>query len=175
LQVRLPYLYVLGDLSTPHIPPLSSVRVDRNTDFINCGSTDQITIHENTTAYNKYRVRSRVLIDVSKADTSTICFGQRSSFPLGCSPAGIQGLAHPDGELATARACAKKGVPMAISSFANYSIKDIRSAGLGVGPIKHAMQMYTLKNRELEEGIIREAERQGCTAIFLTADSPVLG
>ncbi|KAK3055569.1 hypothetical protein LTR09_003489 [Extremus antarcticus] len=144
-------------------------------DFINCGSTDQITIHENTTAYNKYRVRSRVLIDVSKADTSTICFGQRSSFPLGCSPAGIQGLAHPDGELATARACAKKGVPMAISSFANYSIKDIRSAGLGVGPIKHAMQMYTLKNRELEEGIIREAERQGCTAIFLTADSPVLG
>ncbi len=64
---------------------------------------------------------------------------------------------------------------MAISSFANYSIKDIRSAGLGVGPIKHAMQMYTLKNRELEEGIIREAERQGCTAIFLTADSPVLG
>lgn len=116
-----------------------------------------------------------MLIDVSKADTSTTCFGQRASFPLGCSPAGIHGLAHPDGELATARACARKGVPMAISSFANYSIADIRSAGLSVAPIKHAMQMYTLKDQALEESIIREAEKQGCTAIFLTADSPVLG
>ena len=84
-------------------------------------------------------------------------------------------MAHPDGELATSRACAKKGVPMAVSSFANYPVKEIREAGLSVGPIKHAMQMYTLKDRDLELGIIREAEKQGCTAIFLTADSPVLG
>lgn len=84
-------------------------------------------------------------------------------------------MAHPDGELATSRACARKGINMAISSFANYSVNEIRDAGLGVAPIKHAMQMYTLKDRELELSIIREAEKQGCTAIFLTADSPVLG
>ena len=144
-------------------------------DFINSGSTEQVTIAENTAAYAKYRVRSRVLIDVSKADTSTTCFGKKVSFPLGISPAGIQALAHPDGELATARACARKGVNMAISSFANYHIKDIRQAGLSIGPIKHAMQMYTFKDRNLERSVIREAEKQGCTAIFLTADSPVLG
>jgi (S)-2-hydroxy-acid oxidase len=97
------------------------------------------------------------------------------SFPLGCSPAGIQAIAHPDGETATARACAKKGVPQAISSFASFSIKDIREAGLSKGPYKTAMQMYTLKTRDLELKIIQEAERQGCSAIFLTADSPVLG
>ena len=84
-------------------------------------------------------------------------------------------MAHPDGELATSRACAKAGVNMGISSFANYSVKEIRAAGLGVGPIKHAMQMYTLKDRELELSLIRNAEAEGCTAIFLTADSPVLG
>jgi len=44
-----------------------------------------------------------------------------------------------------------------------------------VSEIKHAIQMYTLKDRELELSIIREAESQGCSAIFLTADSPVLG
>ena len=64
---------------------------------------------------------------------------------------------------------------MGISSFANYTIKDIRDAGLGVGPIKHGIQMYTLKDRELQLSIIQEAEKQGCTAVFLTADSPVLG
>ena len=84
-------------------------------------------------------------------------------------------MAHPNGELATSRACARKGIPMAISSFANYAIKDIRHAGLSVGPIQHAIQMYTLKDRDFERSILREAEAQGCTAIFLTADSPVLG
>lgn len=85
-------------------------------------------------------------------------------------------MAHPDGELATARACATKRVSMGISSFANYPIRSIRQASLEVDhQTKHAMQMYTLKDRELELNIIREAEQQGCSAIFLPADSPVLG
>lgn len=134
-----------------------------------------MTINENTLAYQKYRVRSRVLIDVSKADTSVECFGKKISFPLCISPAGIQAMAHPDGELATSRACAKAGVNMAISSFANFPVKEIREAGLSFGPLKHAQQLYTLKDRELELSIIRNAEANGCTAIFLTADSPVLG
>ncbi|KAK4539134.1 hypothetical protein LTR36_001457 [Oleoguttula mirabilis] len=144
-------------------------------DFYNSGSTDQITIHENTTAYAKYRVRPRVLVDVSKCDPSTFCLGRKVAFPLGVSPAGLQAMAHPDGEVATARACARKGINMGISSFANYTIEDIRSAGLAVGGIGHAIQLYTMKDRELELRIIRQAEAQGCTAVFLTADSPVLG
>lgn len=64
---------------------------------------------------------------------------------------------------------------MAISSFASYSLKDVREAGLSIGPIRHAAQMYSLKNLDLERSIIQEAEKQGCSAIFLTADSPVLG
>ena len=63
-------------------------------------------------------------------------------------------MAHPDGELATARANARRKVwTMAVSSFATYPVKEIREAGLSVGPIKHAMQMYTLKDRDLELGI----------------------
>jgi len=84
-------------------------------------------------------------------------------------------MAHPDGELATSRACAKAGVNMGISSYANHNIKQVREAGLEVGPINHAMQLYTMRDRALELRIIREAENQGCKAIFLTADSPVLG
>ncbi|KAK5704672.1 hypothetical protein LTR17_021674 [Elasticomyces elasticus] len=144
-------------------------------DFFNSGSADQITIHENSTAYRKYRIRPRVLVDVSKADSSTMCLGRRVTFPLGVSPAGLQGMAHPDGERATARACARRGINMAISSFANYSVKEIRDAGLSIGPINHAMQLYTMKDRDLELKIIRKAEAEGCIAIFLTADSPVLG
>lgn len=146
-----------------------------NPDFYNSGSTEQVTINENSTAYSKYRVRPRVLVDVSKCDTSTQVFGQKIKFPLSVSPVGLQAMAHPDGELATSRACAKVGVNMGISSYTNHNVKQVREAGLSVGPINHAMQLYTMRDRELELRIIREAEKQGCKAIFLTADSPVLG
>lgn len=136
-----------------------------------------ITVNENQTAYLKYRLRPRVLVDVSRIDTTMTLFGQRIDFPLGIAPAGIHAMAHPDGELATSRAASKRRIHMAVSSFSNYSVEDVRTAGLNVGPgsIAHAMQLYTMKDRQQQERIIKRAESAGCTAIFLTADSPVLG
>lgn len=84
-------------------------------------------------------------------------------------------MAHPHGELATARACATKNVHMGISSYANYSIEDIVAAGRSKGSIQHGMQLYTMYDRDLELRIIQRAEKSGCKAILLTADSPVLG
>jgi len=134
-----------------------------------------VTIHENSSAFSKYRLRPRVLVDVSGVDTSTTVFGRQITFPLSVSPTGLQAAAHPDGELATSRACARKGVNMAISSFSNHTIEAVRHAGTELGPISYAIQLYTMKDRPLQERIIRNAEAAGCSAIFLTADSPVLG
>lgn len=135
------------------------------------------TLNANTAAFAKYRLRPRVLVDISKCSTETTIFNSRNSiaFPLGISPAGLQSMAHPTGELATSRAAAKRGINMAISSFSNYSVHDVRRAGLSVGPITHAMQLYSMRDRGLQERIVRQAEAEGCKAIFLTADSPVLG
>lgn len=144
-------------------------------EFYNSGSTEQITIRDNSAAFNKYRLRPRVLRDVSKADMSTTVLGQKVAFPLGISPAGLQRMAHNDGEVGTSRACAKFSIPMAISSFANYSVEEIVQAGQAITPIPHAMQLYTMKDKALQERIIRRADAMGVKAIFLTADSPVLG
>ncbi|KAF2759714.1 (S)-2-hydroxy-acid oxidase [Pseudovirgaria hyperparasitica] len=144
-------------------------------EFYNSGSREQVTVHENTSAYRKYRLRPRVLVDVSHADPSTILWNRSITFPLCISPAGLQAMAHPDGELATTRACAARGINMAVSSFANYSVEDIRAASSDIGPIDHAMQLYTLRDRDLQLRMIKRAEAAGCKAIFLTADSAVLG
>ncbi len=65
---------------------------------------------------------------------------------------------------------------MAISSFSNYPITDVRNVGKSIDPdICHAIQLYTMKDRALQERIVRSAEEAGCAAMFLTADSPVLG
>lgn len=114
-----------------------------------------------------------MLIDVSQLSTSTTCLDRTIKFPLGISPAGLQAMAHPGGELATSRACANMGINMAISSFANYPVRDITSTGNR--GVHYAMQLYMMKDRGLQESIIKAAEEAGCKAIFLTADSPVLG
>lgn len=64
---------------------------------------------------------------------------------------------------------------MGVSSFTNHSIEEVRKASHKVGTIKHAMQLYTMKDRVLQERVIKRAEAAGCVAILLTGDSPVLG
>lgn len=146
------------------------------TEFYNSGSTDQRTITENSSSLrDKFRLRSRVLVDVKKLDTSTICLGSRIKFPLGIAPAGIHKMAHRDGELAAARAATNWNIPMGISSFASYDVPDITGPRGSQRKIPHAMQLYPMQDRGLQERIIQKAEAAGCKAIFLTGDSPVLG
>jgi (S)-2-hydroxy-acid oxidase len=144
----------------------------QRTEFYNSGSTDQLTVKANSASMDRLLLRSRVMVNVANCDTSTMVWGQKIAFPLGVAPAGIQAMAHPDGELATVRACKAKGNAMGISSFANYHISEIRANGTEVPLV---MQLYTMKDRQLMERMMQRAEKQGCKAIFLTADSPVLG
>ncbi|RVX74821.1 hypothetical protein B0A52_01098 [Exophiala mesophila] len=159
-------------------------------DFINDGSTHQTTIAENSSAFGKYRLRSRVLVDVSDLDTSTICLGRRVKFPLGLAPSGLHGLVHADAEAATSRAAAAMNVNMGISSYANLPTEEIiraaktspaAAAATDTGyaddtlPISFAQQMYTMRDKALQTRILRKAQSAGCSAVFLTGDSPVLG
>ncbi|KAJ5897787.1 hypothetical protein N7504_008075 [Penicillium tannophilum] len=163
-------------LSISDLESAGSKRLPISTrDFFNSGATTQVTVRENSTAYQKYRILPRVLKDVSNVSTKIPLFGRDIAFPLCVSPAGLQAMAHPDGELATSRACAKYGVNMGISSYANHTVEQITAAGKEIGPIHHVMQLYSMKDREKEEQVVRRAEAAGCKAIFLTADSPVLG
>ncbi|OJJ56505.1 hypothetical protein ASPSYDRAFT_156612 [Aspergillus sydowii CBS 593.65] len=144
-------------------------------EFFNAGATNEVTLYDNSAAYRKYRLLPRVLKDVSNVNTKIPLFDKEISFPLCASPAGIQAMAHPDGELATSRACANMGVHMGVSSYANYTVEQIIEASKEVGPINHAMQLYIMNDKPKQERIVRRAEAAGCKAIFLTADSPVLG
>ncbi|KAJ5313570.1 uncharacterized protein N7443_000454 [Penicillium atrosanguineum] len=144
-------------------------------EFFNSGATNQVTVRENSSAYQKYRLLPRVLKDVSQVSTKISVFGREIAFPLCVSPAGLQGMAHPDAELATSKACAKAGVNMGVSSYANHSVEQITTTGKEIGPIYHVMQLYSMTDREKEARIVCRAEASGCKAIFLTADSPVMG
>ncbi|KAJ5227158.1 uncharacterized protein N7469_007164 [Penicillium citrinum] len=131
-----------------------------------------ISLRENESAYDRYRIRPRILVNVEDIDTSTEILGTKVTLPFGFSPSASHQLAHPEGELATSRAAAKHGIAMGLSSYSNYPLEDVAAQGLG-NP--YAMQMCVLKDRALTVQLLDRAEKAGYKALFLSVDVPVLG
>lgn len=163
----------LNCLTIDELQKLAAPRMDKQTrDYYNEGADSGSTVLENITAYNKYRIRPRVLRDVSRIDTSVSVLGQKNSIPLGVAPTAMQCLAHEDGELATARACKKAGVVMGLSSFSTSSLEDVAKES---GDNAHALQLYLFEEREHSRKLIARAKKAGYKAVFLTVDTPLLG
>jgi (S)-2-hydroxy-acid oxidase len=164
----------LNCLTIEELEKLAAERMDKQTrDYYNEGADAGSTLAENMSAYQKYRIRPRVLRDVSAIDTSVSLFGHKNSIPLGVAPTAMQGLAHPDGELATARACKNSSVVMGLSSFSTTSLEDVKGA-LGA---EHpgVLQLYLFEDREESQRLIQRAKKAGYKAVFLTVDTPMLG
>ena len=97
-------------------------------DYYRSGAHDEHTLRENVDAYRRLLLRPRFLIDVSRLDTSVSVLGERLRSPLCVAPTAMQRMAHPDGELATARACVKRGALMILSSLSTTSLEDVAAA-----------------------------------------------
>lgn len=163
----------LNCLTIEELGKLAAERMDKQTrDYYNEGADSGSTLLENIQAYKKYRIRPRVLRDISLIDTSASLFGTPTSIPLGVAPTAMQCLAHPDGELATARACRKAGIPMGLSSFATTSLEDVAAAS-GDNPL--VLQLYLFEERAHSAKLIARAKAAGYKAVFLTVDTPMLG
>ncbi len=140
-------------------------------DYYASGACDQVTLGENQAAFARIAVKPRVLVDVSRRDLSTTVLGQPVSFPVLIAPTAFQQLAHPKGEVATARAAAASGTLMVLSTLATCSIEEVaKAAG---GPLW--FQLYVYKDRGATRALVERAEAAGCTALVLTVDAPVLG
>jgi (S)-2-hydroxy-acid oxidase len=164
----------LNCLTISELEKLAAERMDKQTrDYYNEGADSGSTLAENISAYQKYRIRPRVLRDISAIDTTASIFGYQNSIPLGVAPTAMQGLAHSEGELATARACKKMGVVMGLSSFSTTSLEDVKGA---LGPDHPgALQLYLFEDRDESQNLIQRAKKAGYKAVFLTVDTPVLG
>ncbi|KAH7402923.1 FMN-dependent dehydrogenase [Pyrenochaeta sp. MPI-SDFR-AT-0127] len=141
-------------------------------EYFNGGAMDMITLQDNVSAYDRYKIRPRVLRNVSNVDTSAELLGTKVTFPCGLSPSAMHCLAHPDGELATSRAAAQKNVPMVLSSYSNTSLEDVIAQGSN-NP--YMMQMCIVRDRNITLQLLERAEKMGYKALFLSVDVPVLG
>ncbi|MBE8521585.1 alpha-hydroxy-acid oxidizing protein [Amycolatopsis sp. H6(2020)] len=145
-------------------------------DYFAGGAQDEITLRENEEAYKRLRLIPRVLRGSDKRDLSIELLGTPSSMPILVAPTAFHRLAHPDGELATARAAARAGTIMIVSMAATTAIEDIAAAAREVAPDPGLwFQLYLQPDLEFSEAIVRRAEAAGVKAFVVTVDSPVLG
>src|SRR5690606_2505770 len=97
--------------------------------------------------------------------------GHQVSMPLLVAPTAFHRLAHPDGELATARATGAAGTIMILSTLSNTRVEDVIAAA--TGPVW--FQLYVYRDREVTRALVERAEAAGCQALVLTVDAPLLG
>jgi isopentenyl diphosphate isomerase/L-lactate dehydrogenase-like FMN-dependent dehydrogenase len=113
-------------------------------DYYAGGAEDERTIADNCQAFRRIKLRPRVLIDVGKRDLTTEVLGQPIAFPVLLGPTTYQRLAHPDAEIASARAAAAAGTIFIVPTEGHYSVREIATAA--PGPLW--FQLYTFGGRE---------------------------
>ena len=138
--------------------------------YIAGGAGSEATMRANRAAFDRWRIRPRMLTGNVQRDLSADVLGLRSPAPFLLAPIGVLSIAHPDGELAVARAAASSGVPMVLSSASTASLEAVAETGC-----PRWFQLYWVSDREICASFVRRAEEAGYAAIVVTLDTLTLG
>ena len=141
-------------------------------DYYVSGADDEITVHDNRTAWQRVRLLPRVLRDVSAVDTSTTVLGTPMAAPILIAPTAAQRLAHDEGERAMARGAAATDTVMVVSTMATTTVEDVAAAAPGA---TRWFQLYVQRDRAFTTALLERVANIGYAAVVLTVDLPVLG
>jgi 4-hydroxymandelate oxidase len=133
------------------------------------GSAGGVSAAEAESAWDAYRFVPRVLRDVTHVDATTTLLGTEVGSPFAVAPTTLQRAAHPDGEVAVARAAARSGSLVVVSSNAGSSFEEIGATGA-----PWWLQMYVTADRAATAPVVERAVAAGARAVVLTADTPVV-
>jgi isopentenyl diphosphate isomerase/L-lactate dehydrogenase-like FMN-dependent dehydrogenase len=140
-------------------------------DLIAGGAADETTLRRNRSAFHRFTLRPRALVDVSQRETSTTVLGHRVSMPLLLGPAGYARAAHPGAELAVARAAGRAGTVYALSTASSYALEDVAAAASG----PTWFQLYLRPSQDATEALVDRAEKAGFPVLCATIDTAVRG
>jgi 4-hydroxymandelate oxidase len=141
-------------------------------DYVAGGAWDEVSLADNVAAWQRYRFRPRVLVDVATVDPATTLLGRPAAFPVAVAPMAAHGLAHPLGEIATARGAAAGGVPFTLSTMSSQSIEAVAE---GSPEGRRWFQLYVQTRPNQTRRLVERAAAAGYEAIVVTVDLPILG
>jgi isopentenyl diphosphate isomerase/L-lactate dehydrogenase-like FMN-dependent dehydrogenase len=133
------------------------------------GAGDELTLRENVEAWRRWRLRPRVLVDVSEVKTEVELLGGPLSMPILVAPVAYQRLAHAEGEIGMATAAADAGTAICLSTLATERPSDVAAAAPAG---RRWFQLYSFRDEAVTRALADEALGAGFEAIVVTADAP---
>ncbi|MFW8594297.1 alpha-hydroxy acid oxidase [Cribrihabitans neustonicus] len=140
-------------------------------DYAESGSWTEQTFRENTSDFEKIRLRQRVAVDMSGRSTASQMIGQDVAMPVALAPVGLTGMQHADGEIKAAKAAEDFGVPFTLSTMSINSIEEVAKATSK----PFWFQLYTMKDEDYIRRLIQRAKDAKCSALVITLDLQILG
>jgi lactate 2-monooxygenase len=170
-------IYASGECEWPVDPDEWERRAEETLDprafgYIAGGAGVGLTMRANREAFERVRLRPRMLTGNIERDLSIDVLGTRSTAPFLLAPVGVLGIAHPDAELAVARAAAATGIPFVLSTAASSSLEQVAEE---MGDAPRWFQLYWTTDREVATSLVRRAAAAGYGAVVLTVDTLTLG
>ena len=141
-------------------------------DYVAGGAGSESTVRANREAFERRRLRPRMLGGHAERELSIEVLGLRSEAPFLLGPVGVLSIVHAEAELGVARASKATGVPMILSSAASTPLEDVAAE---LGEAQRWFQLYWWGDRELAGSLVDRASAAGYGAIVVTLDTLTLG
>jgi len=140
-------------------------------DYCETGSWTEQTFKENSTDFEKIRLRQRVAVDMDNRSTKSKMLGRDVNMPVALAPVGLTGMQYANGEILAAKAAEDFGVPYTLSTMSICSIEDV--AANTTKPFW--FQLYVMRDEDFISNLINRAKSANCEALLLTLDLQILG
>ncbi len=139
--------------------------------YVEGSADDNVTAGENTGAFQRWRLRQRVLTGHARVALGTTVAGVPLSMPVALAPTGLSGLTNWRGDVACLRAAESQGTRLVLSTASSYTLEETAAAGQE----HHWFQLYPFGDKPFVSGLLARARNAGYTALFVTVDVPVRG
>ena len=142
--------------------------------YVAGGAGSEHTQRANVSAFGRWGLIPRMFVGAARRDLSVDLFGMRLPSPVLMAPIGVIGLCAQDGhgDLATAAAAARTGVPMIASTL---SVDPLEEVAAQFGGTPGFFQLYTPTDRDLAASLVSRAEAAGYRGIVVTLDTWLTG
>jgi isopentenyl diphosphate isomerase/L-lactate dehydrogenase-like FMN-dependent dehydrogenase len=140
-------------------------------DYIDGGADGEVTLRENSRAFDTVTFRPRCAVATSSCDLRTTVLGMSLSMPMLLAPVGSSRLFYPRGEEVAAKAAGAAGTAYTLSTLSGCLLEDVAKAS--TGPVLY--QLYLLGGRDCALSAIARARAAGYSALVVTIDTPVAG
>lgn len=153
--------------------PLARGAMDRGAwDYYAGGAGDEISLADAHAAWDRLRLRPRILVDVASLNLRTTAFGRPLAHPVIVAPMAAHDLGHPDAERATARGAAAAGALFTLSTISSVAMEEVSAA---VPDAPRWFQLYAPADRSACRALVERATAAGYDAVAVTVDLPLPG